>query len=94
MPINTGPVVQKNDGSVTFDMGECAANTVTTSSAQDCKGARVGAIFIPVRPASLDGGLILGEIFCDAINTVKFRFFNITAAPINPASLTYTFIML
>ena len=88
MAIATGPAPRVS-GSVTFDMTACGANTVTTSTAQTFKGAKTDMLFEARRPTSMNAGLLIAEVFCDAVDTVKFRFANITAGSIDPTSLTY-----
>jgi hypothetical protein len=46
-------------------------------------------IFMARRPTAMNAGLTIEEVFCDAVDTVKFRFGNVTAGAIDPASLTY-----
>lgn len=76
-------------GSVTFDQGNCAASTTTTSSAQTLKGARTDMAFYVSRPSGLDAGLTVCDAFCDSADTIKFVFMNATTGGINPSSLTF-----
>lgn len=89
MALFTGPSIRLPNASVTFDMTSCAANTTTASTAQALKGARTDMHFLARRPTAMNAGLLIEEVFCDAVDTVKFRFANITAGAIDPASLIY-----
>ena len=74
---------------LTFDMTSCTAATTTTSSAQTLKGARTNMAFFVSRPTSLNAGVFPVAAFCDAADTIKIVFANVTAGNIDPASLSY-----
>lgn len=88
MAIKTGPSVRLQR-TITFDMGNCVAATTTQSSAQTCVGATTDMVFLAKRPSAMNAGLIIVEVICDAVDTVKFRFGNLTAVDVDPASLAY-----
>lgn len=79
-------------GTLTFDMTSCTAATTTTSSAQTLKGARTDMAFWVSRPATLNAGVFPVAMFCDAADTVKITFANVTAGNLDPASLSYDYI--
>ena len=79
-------------GTLTFDMTSCTAATTTTSSAQTLAGARTDMAFFVSRPTSLNAGVFPVAAFCDAADTIKIVFANVTAGDLNPSSLSYEII--
>lgn len=67
--------------------GASATFTATATGAAD------GDAVIPIRPSTLDAGLVL-EAYVSAADTVTFVVTNCSGAPINPAELTYRAIVI
>jgi hypothetical protein len=92
MAINTAQPVQKF-WSITHDQASIAAATQVVSSAKTAVGARTDGIYLVQRPASLNLGLLV-EANCTTADQIVLRFTNVTAAAIDPASLTFDVVML
>lgn len=83
-------------GSFTWDAPSCAANTttdttLTTTDAAILTLCRSGMFIHVTPPSSLDVGLSVGGAWSATDKTLTIRISNSTAAPINPASGTWTF---
>lgn len=92
MAIRTA-ITAKYVTSVTLDVGSLTANTTTNVSFNVPRATPDDAI-ICIPPSTLDAGLSVPSCVCNIAGTVLARFNNSTVGPINPASLTYTFVAL
>lgn len=83
-------------GEFTWNAPSCAANTttdttLTTSTASIIGLMRSGMVVYVTPPSTLSAGLVFGGAWCAADQTLTLRLGNITAAPIDPSSGTWTF---
>jgi len=93
------PVLQKADHTATFsadvsvDLGSQAPST-TTDNTVTVPGVLAGDDIVQVIPPSgLNAGLGVSHARVTAADTVSLRLVNATAGAIDPASLTYRFIV-
>jgi hypothetical protein len=86
----------KTFASFTWDAPSVGANTtvdttLTTSTVPELKGLRAGQAVYVSPPATLNTGLVCGGAWAPADDQLTIRLGNVTAAPLNPASGTWTF---
>jgi hypothetical protein len=83
-------------GSFTWNPPSVAAaatvdTTLTTTDADVLKGLRVGQAVYVTPPLTIDSGIVCGGAWVATDDTLTIRLGNVTAAPINPASGTWSF---
>jgi len=74
---------------VTINAGSVSANSyLDVDLLTSFKKAKVNDIFLVVAP-SMAGGIVIGPGIVTTAGTVTARLSNVTASPIDPASMTY-----
>ncbi len=77
----------------TINFAELLANTTADSSGITVTGAAVGDAVMVGVPAAIESGLVVTG-YVSAADTVKVRAANVTASPINPASGSFTVVVI
>lgn len=72
-----------------------ASISAATTAEQDItvSGVQVGDMAILSKP-TLTAGVTIGNVRVKAANTISVQFVNATASPVDPASETYTFLII
>lgn len=78
-------------GSVTIDPASINAGLVGETTVT-ITGVAVGDLVQLIPPSTLTAGLLVGQPVVTAADTVKFRMINGTAAPIDQASASWTYV--
>lgn len=79
-------------GTLTADLGSCAANTTTDHAFTDTdtypvlQGLRQGQYVDVTPPDGLDDGLVYSHAWCPSNDALTIRLGNLTGSPINPDS--------
>ena len=82
-----------NAVTLTYNPGSIAANTVAADSALTIVGVRAGDIVIAAIKPTVSAGLGVVGARVSGDNTVLVTFVNATAAPIDPGSEVWTFVI-
>ena len=77
----------------TIDFASISANTTTDSTGITVTGAAVGDPVVVSPPAAIESGIVVTG-YVSAANTVKVRAANVTASPINPASGSFSIVVI
>jgi hypothetical protein len=76
----------------TIDFGSVLANTTSDSTGITVTGAAVGDAVMVGAPDAIAAGLVV-TAYVSAANTVKVRVANVTVSPIDPASGSFTVVV-
>ena len=76
----------------TLDFTSISANTTADSNGITVTGAATGDAVMVGAPAAIAAGLVV-TAYVSAANTVKVRIANVTASPIDPASGSFTVVV-
>lgn len=76
----------------TIDFGSISAGATSDSTGITVTGAATGDAVIVGAPAAIEAGLVV-TAYVSAANTVKVRVANVTGSPINPASGSFTVVV-
>lgn len=77
----------------TIDFGSISAGATSDSSGITVTGAATGNAVMVGAPAAIEAGLVV-TAYVSAADTVKVRVANVTGSPINPASGSFTVVVL
>lgn len=80
-------IVPSYKASIAVNVPSCAANA-TTNVSLTAPGSKVDYFYV-VSASGLDANLVISDAYCTTAGTIIVRLGNLTAAPIDPATITF-----